>query len=105
MTFAIDPLCEKLGEEITRKRYGAKQFAKGNYIDVNTNCIQHIDIFEQATNSDKLLSSGLYCIDELRVKLGDTALKTDWSQKHYITKNYEDAEKMAHLGDEERGET
>ena len=105
LTFAIDPLCEKLGEEITRKRYGAKQFAKGNYIDVNTNCIQHIDIFEQATNSDKLLSSGLYCIDELRVKLGDTALKTDWSQKHYITKNYEDAEKMAHLGDEERGET
>ena len=63
-----------------------------------------IDIFEQATNSDKLLSSGLYCIDELRVKLGDTALKTDWSQKHYITKNYAEAEKMEHLGDVKGGE-
>lgn len=105
LTFAIDPITEKLGEEATRKRYGAKQFCKGNYIDVNTNCIQHIDIFEQATNSDKLLSSGLYCIDELRTKLGDTAIGSDWSQKHYITKNYAEAEKMAHLGDTEGGGT
>lgn len=105
LTFAIDPITEKLGEETTRKRYGEKQFCKGNYIDINTNCIQHIDIFEQATNSDKLLSSGLYCIDELRTKLGDTAIGNDWSQKHYITKNYAEAEKMAHLGDREGGST
>lgn len=104
LTFAIDPICQRIGSEVTRKKYGEKQFAKGNYMDVNTNCIQHIDIFEQATNSDKLLSSGLYCIDELRVKLGDTALKTDWSQKHYITKNYAEAEKMEHLGDVKGGE-
>lgn len=105
LTFAIDPITEKLGEEATRKRYGAKQFCKGNFMDINTNCIQHIDIFEQATNSDKLLSSGLYCIDELRTKLGDTAIGSDWSQKHYITKNYAEAEKMAHLGDTEGGGT
>lgn len=98
LTFAIDPICEKFGEEATRKRYGAKQFAKGNYIDVNTNCIQHIDIFEQATNSDKLLSSGLYCIDELRTKLGDTALGEEWSTAHYITKNYAEASQFDHLG-------
>ena len=98
LTFAIDPICEKFGEEATRKRYGANQFAKGNYIDVNTNCIQHIDIFEQATNSDKLLSSGLYCIDELRVKLGDTALGEEWSRAHYITKNYAEASQFDHLG-------
>lgn len=100
LTFAIDPICEKFGEEATRKRYGAKQFAKGNYIDVNTNCIQHIDIFEQATNSDKLISSGIYCIDELRTKLGDTALNEDWSKKHYITKNYAEATQFEHLGKE-----
>lgn len=104
LTFAIDPVTEKLGEEITRKRYGAKQFVKGNYIDINTNCIQHIDIFEQSTNANNLVASGLYCIDELRVKLGDTALKTDWSQKHYITKNYAEADQMDHLGDSKGGE-
>lgn len=105
LTFAIDPITEKLGEEITRKRYGEKEFGKGNYIDINTNCIQHIDIFEQANNCDKLLSSGLYCIDELRTKLGDTAIGKGWSQKHYITKNYAEAESMAHLGDMKGGET
>lgn len=104
LTFAIDPVTEKLGEEITRKRYGVKQFVKGNYIDINTNCIQHIDIFEQSTNANNLVASGLYCIDELRVKLGDTALKTDWSQKHYITKNYAEADQMDHLGDSKGGE-
>ena len=98
LTFAIDPICEKFGEEITRKRYGSRQFAAGNFIDINTNAIQHIDIFEQATSVDKLLSSGVYCIDELRVKLGDTELGTDWSRKHYITKNYTEAEQMQHLG-------
>lgn len=103
LTFAIDPLCEKLGEEITRKRYGVKQFIKGNYVDINTNCIQHIDVFEQSADAEGLLRSGLYCIDELRTKLGDTALKTEWSQKHYITKNYTEAEQMEHLG-KERGE-
>ena len=100
LTFGIDPITEKLGEEITRKRYGRKQFAKGNFVDINTNCIQHIDVFEQSTNAEALLRSGLYCIDELRTKLGDTALKTDWSQKHYITKNYAEAEQMPHLGAE-----
>lgn len=104
LTFAIDPIAEKVGEELTRKRYGAREFAKGNYIDVNTNSIQHIDIFEQATNADKLLSSGLYCIDELRIKLGDTEIGEDWSKKHYITKNYEEAEKMAHLEERKGGE-
>ena len=80
------------------------QFAKGNYMDVNTNCIQHIDIFEQATNSDKLLSSGLYCIDELRVKLGDTALKTDWSQKALHNQELcRSRKKVEHLGDVKGG--
>ena len=97
LTFAIDPLADKIGEEITRKRYGIHQYVKGCYLDVNTNCIQHIDIFEQAVNADKLLASGLYCIDELRTKLGDIAIGKDWSQKHYITKNYEEAEAMKHL--------
>ena len=98
LTFGIDPLADKIGEEITRKRYGRQHFVNGYYLDINTNCIQHIDIFEQATNADKLLSSGLYCIDELRTKLGDIAINEEWSQKHYITKNYTEAEGMEHLG-------
>lgn len=97
LTFCIDPLTDKAGEEITRKRYGAQQFAKGNYLEINTNAIQHVDVFDMATNADKLLSSGLYCIDELRMKLGDVPLNTEWSKKHYITKNYAEASQLQHL--------
>lgn len=94
LTFAIDPITEKLGEEITRKRYGEKEFLKGNYLDINTNCIQHIDIFEQSTNASNLVGSGIYCINELRDKLGDTTLEGEWANKHYITKNFSDSEKL-----------
>lgn len=97
LTFAIDPLTDKLSEEITRKRYGSSEFKKGNFLAINTNTIQHIDIFEQAGNTDKLLSSGLYCIDELREKLGDTPTGEEWGKKHYITKNYAEAEQFTHL--------
>nr|WP_275061457.1 phage portal protein [Diplocloster modestus] len=97
LTFCIDPMTDKAGEEITRKRYGAEQFAKGNYMEINTNAIQHVDVFDMATNADKLLSSGIYCIDELRTKLGDVPLDTEWSKKHYITKNYAEASQLKHL--------
>lgn len=101
LTFAIDPLTDKAGEEITRKRYGKNDYIKGHYLEINTNAIQHIDVFDMATAADKLLSSGIYCIDELRTKLGDVPLGTDWSQKHYITKNYAEASQLQHLGGSE----
>lgn len=97
LTFCIDPLTDKAGEEITRKRYGANHFKKGNYLEVNTNAIQHVDVFGTATNAEKLFCSGLYCIDELRVKMGDVPLDTEWSRKHYITKNYAEASEFQHL--------
>ena len=49
----------------------------------------HIDIFDIAEKIDKLIASGMYCIDELRKKLGDAELNTEESRKHFITKNYE----------------
>lgn len=98
LTFAIEPVIDKMAEEINRKRYGEMDYKKGLYIKINSNSIQHIDVFELAEKVDKLLSSGIYCIDELREKLGDTPLNTDWSRRHYITKNYAEAEKLPHLG-------
>ena len=92
LTFCIDPLCDMIAEEITRKRYGYNGFRAGNYADIDTTCIKHIDIFGVAANVDKLIASGMYSIDELRRKLRDTQLGTEHSQKHWITKNYESLE-------------
>lgn len=90
LTFCIDPICDMIQEEITRKRYGKAAFLAGSYLGIDTTCIKHIDIFAVAEKVDKLIASGVYSIDELRRKLRDIALKTEWSGKHWMTKNYSD---------------
>lgn len=87
LTFGIDPLVDMVSEEINRKRYG-KAILKGSRLEINTTCIKHIDIFSVAEKIDKLISSGMYSIDGLLEKVGEVPLKTEWSDKHWITKNY-----------------
>lgn len=94
LTFCIDPIVSMIGEETTRKRYGKKAFNQGSYLKVDTTCIKHIDIFSIAEAFDKLIASGGYSVNELRIKAGDTELKTDWSKKHWLTKNYSDIEDL-----------
>lgn len=94
LTFCIDPLADMISEEINRKRFGKSAFLKGSCIKVDTTCIKHIDIFSISTAFDKLIASGGYSIDELRLKAGDTSLHTDWSERHWITKNYQDIEDL-----------
>lgn len=91
LTFCIDPICRMIETELTRKISKRNGFLQqGEHIKIDTTCIQHTDIFEIAVQADKLISSGLYSIDELRQKISDTELGTAWSQRHWITKNYED---------------
>ncbi|QXE19995.1 phage portal protein [Clostridium sp. 001] len=94
LTFCIDPLCNMLQKEINRKRYGKKAFLAGSYLSIDTTCIKHIDVFEIAEKIDKLIASGMYGIDELRTKAKDTMLNTDWSGKHWITKNYQEIDNL-----------
>lgn len=88
LTFCIDPICEMIQTEINRKRYGRKEIQKGNYLRIDTTTVMHTDVFEIAEKIDKLIASGMYCIDELRKKAGDTELNTEESRTYRITKNY-----------------
>ncbi len=94
LTFCIDPTVDMISEEVNRKRFGKTAYLKGSYLRVDTSCIKHIDIFSISEAFDKLVASGGYSIDELRVKAGDTALDKEWSKKHYLTKNYQDIEEL-----------
>ncbi len=94
LTMCIDPLADLIGEEITRKRYGKDAWIKGNYIKVDTSCIKHIDIFSVAEKVDKYIADGVYNVDEIRTKLGDHPLNTEYSKQYRITKNYETVEKV-----------
>ena len=90
LTFCIDTLVDMIQTEINRKRYGKAAFLSGSFLRIDTTCIKHVDIFSIADKADKLISDGMYSIDELREKLGDMALNTWWSKKHWMTKNYSD---------------
>lgn len=92
LTFCLDPIFDLVQTEINRKRYGKVAYLSGTYLKIDTTCIKHIDIFDIAVQADKLISDGLYSIDELRNKLKDMPLNTWWSKKHWITKNYSDLE-------------
>lgn len=92
ITFAIDPIAKMISEEITRKTATKENILKGTKIVVDTTAIMHIDLFEVADKADKLIASSIYCADELRVKLGDSKLNSEFSKQHWITKNYSKVE-------------
>ncbi|MEG1426815.1 MAG: phage portal protein, partial [Oscillospiraceae bacterium] len=93
LTFCIQPLVDLLATEANGKRFPMAEFLKGSYIAVDTTCIKHIDVFDIAEKIDKLIANGVYSVDELRIKIGESPLNEPWSIKHWITRNYEDATK------------
>lgn len=90
LTFCIDPFIDILETEINRKQYGKNAYLQGSYLKIDTTCIKHIDVFSIADKIDKLISDGVYSIDEIREKIKDIALGEEWSERHWITKNYQD---------------
>lgn len=94
LSICIDPLADMISEELTRKYYTFEEWQAGNYIRVDTSCINHVDILEVADSVDKLIASGAFCIDEVRERLDRNPLNTKFSRSHFITKNYALAENV-----------
>ena len=101
LTFGVDPYADMITEALN-KRAGIDNYLAGNYYQVDTSKIMHRDIFDVAADVSNLISSGVKCIDEVREMLGDAPLNTDWSRKHFITKNFEEIERF--LSSAEGGE-
>lgn len=95
LTFCIDPLADMLSEELTRKTNTFETWAGGaNCVVCDTSMINHIDILDVAEKADKLIASGVCNIDEVRRVLSMRPLNTEFSQRHYITKNYSNVEEV-----------
>lgn len=103
LSFCIDPLADMLSEEITRKRYTMQEWQNGNYVEVDTSCINYVDILEVADQADKAIASGLTSIDELRPRVRLKPLETDFSTSHFITKNYDLADNLLKNLQEDKG--
>lgn len=88
MTFVIDPLAASLQNEINRKMYGSKNVLNGTYLTVDTKNIRHLDVANAPSSLEKLVSSGIYSVNEVRSLLGEQKLDEEWADKHFMTKNY-----------------
>lgn len=94
LAFAVDPVAQMISTELTRKRYSYNEWQNGSYVEVDTSRISYADILECSDKVDKAIASGITNIDELRPRFRLKPLNTDFSQAHFMTKNYELAENM-----------
>lgn len=103
LTFCIDPLCDMLQEEINRKRVGQAEYLKGTKTVINTNTIKHIDLFDITAAIDKLISSGCFCVNDIRKAIGEELINEPWANQYFMTKNYATVEEL--LNEIKGGET
>lgn len=83
----IDAICDQIGEEINRKRYGFELVRAGAYVKVDSSAIQHFDAFANAANVEKLVGSGAYTINDVLRAAGQPEIREAWANKHWMTKN------------------
>lgn len=94
LSLCIDPLADMIGEEITRKAYSFDEWQKGSWVEVDTSCINHVDILDVAQGIYNAIGSGAVNIDDMRNRLGLPPLDTEFSKQFFVTKNYVPAEDM-----------
>lgn len=103
LSICIEPLADMISEELTRKTNNFSTWKKGNYIEVDTSCVNYVDIFEVADKADKAIASGLTSIDELRPRVRLKPLNTDFSTSHFLTKNYDIADNVVNSIEDLKG--
>lgn len=96
----IIPLAKKLQDELNAKILLKSEYLKGQRVEVFG--VLPPDPLELATQADKLVSSGMFYIDEARDMFEYEPLPDGKGQIQLITKNYEQTLKG---GEEENGET
>lgn len=94
ITFCIVPLVEMIEEEINRKRYGKKAYLEGSRLQIDTRNIKHYDLLSVATAIDKLISSGVFTINDIREVMGQSPIDAEWANTNFMTKNYSTLEEL-----------
>lgn len=88
LTFGLDPMAELIGECINRKFYRKRNVLEGTYLMVDTKKVKHFDILSVSNAINKLISSGVYSINEVREMLDEKPIDPEIGDKYWITRNY-----------------
>ncbi|TLS37978.1 phage portal protein [Pseudalkalibacillus caeni] len=94
LMFCIIPLVKLITTEFNRKMYKKEDYKKRTYLKIDYSQIKIVDIVQLANAVDKLFAVGGLNIDDIQVLLGKEPLNTEWSQKRYVTKNYQEADSL-----------
>lgn len=103
MSHCIDPICDQLAEEITRKRYGFDGWRKGNFVRVDSSAIEHFNLFGNAANVEKLVGSAAFTVNDILRAAGQPQIEEPWASKHFLTKNIADLEEAIRTLDLQEG--
>lgn len=87
LTYVIDPLCDQIQEELNRKRYGFARWKQGDYVRVDSSSIIHFDIFENASNIEKVVGSGIFSLNDVLRAANQNPIHEGWAERHYMTLN------------------
>ena len=90
--FCINPLAETISDEVNRKYYKKRLYLERTYMKVNTSMIRVTSIKDIAGALETLFRISAYTVDDCLTALGMEPLETEWSQTHFVTKNYEPIE-------------
>ena len=88
MTAPVMPIVKSIIQEINRKLYNQQLVSAGTYIAANYADVRYTDLFDVANPIDKLIGSGAFCINDIRMRLGLDIIDEPWAWQHWMTKNY-----------------
>ena len=97
LMYTMKPLLKKITDEINAKFITTEDYFKG---DVASYYIQrYLDIFDVSNSIEKVLSSGILNINEIRSELGREELQGEFFNTYFITKNFSTAEEALKGGE------
>lgn len=101
--FAIDPINKMITDELNTKFIKKSDYLKGDRISVIG--IQAISVIENSEAVDKLVASGAYTRNEVRIKFGDEPADDPALDEYVLTKNYQTVNETSEGGEKNETET
>jgi len=94
LAFCIQPIAKLIQDEFNRKMFTEEEYLKRTYLKVDTTKIKVVDITKLATAMDKLFAIDGLSVSDVNMMLGKEPINEDWANKRFVTKNYQQADKL-----------